>query len=231
MMEEFVAGLDESIQEVKAKMYGVVTGRVIDLADPLLLGRVRVQLPTIDALDLAPWARVATPMAGLLHGHYFIPNIGDEVLVAFEHGDTNVPYIIGSLWTALARPPLPSPFPQIRAIRTLAGNQLVFTEVPPSVTLQTGPTPPATIPAPPSPTGPYHTVMLSPAGIDITSPVSVRITVGTNTIVVTPGGIALTSGSNGIVITKDGINILGTRVTIAGSGGVSIAGSTVRINS
>ena len=81
----------------------------------------------LDSLDLSPWARIALPMAGVLHGMYFIPNINDEVLVAFEHGDVNAPYIIGSLWNAMAPPPLQSPVPQIRAIRTLAGNQIVFT--------------------------------------------------------------------------------------------------------
>ena len=70
---------------------------MINLLDPLTLGRVQVQLPFIDALDLSPWARIAVPMAGLGHGHYFIPNLSDEVLVAFEHGDVNAPYIIGSL--------------------------------------------------------------------------------------------------------------------------------------
>src|SRR5690606_29811971 len=120
--------------------------------DPMTLGRVQVQLPFIDSLDPSPWARIAMPMAGPLHGSYFIPDIGTEVLVAFEHGDIKAPYIIGCLWNATALPPLPSPLPQIRATRTLAGNQIVFTEVPPSVTIQTGPTPPGVIPAPPTPT-------------------------------------------------------------------------------
>lgn len=98
------------------KIYGVVVGRVINLLDPLMLGRVQVEIPAIDALDLSPWARVATPAASLASGFYWIPSLEDEVLVAFEQGDINAPYVIGCLWSAIMVPPLPSPLPQIRMI-------------------------------------------------------------------------------------------------------------------
>lgn len=113
MIEEVLAQFrdPQEEQEEADRIYGVVVGRVINMLDPNALGRLQVQLPFIDALDLSPWARVASPMAGLFHGTYFIPNLGDEVLVAFEHGDINAPYIIGSLWNAVARPPLSSPVP------------------------------------------------------------------------------------------------------------------------
>src|SRR4051812_35888309 len=109
------------------KIYGVVTGTVMPfLPDPQSLGRVRVTIPTIDALDPVAWARIAAPSAGLFHGNYFIPTPGDEVLVAFENGDVNSPYIVGALWHNINRPPLPMSELQIRTIRTLAGNQIVF---------------------------------------------------------------------------------------------------------
>ena len=50
------------------KVHGVVVGTVIDVLDPLMLGRVQVQLPSLDSADLSPWARVATPMAGAALG-------------------------------------------------------------------------------------------------------------------------------------------------------------------
>src|SRR5262245_6023917 len=136
--------------EGSKKFYGVAVGKVLNPIDPLMLGRVQVQLPFVDSLDLSPWARIAVPMGGPFHGDYFVPNPGDEVLLVFEHGDINAPYIIGSVWNMMSRPPLPSPLPQIRTIRTLAGNQIVFSEVPPSVTIQTGPTSPVPVPTPPS---------------------------------------------------------------------------------
>jgi hypothetical protein len=231
MIENVLDDMEATIEEVKKKFYGVVTGRVINPIDPLLLGRVQVQLPFLDALDLAPWARIAVPMAGILHGHYFIPNLGDEVLVAFEHGDVNAPYILGSLWTALAPPPLQSPLPQIRGIRTLAGNQIVFTEVPPSVTIQSAPTPPAVMPAPPSPVGPHNTVMLSPAGIQAMSPTTITLQVGTTSLIITPASITLQAGANVVALTPAGVNITsGGPLTITAAGPCTVAAPLVTIN-
>src|SRR5215210_8236632 len=132
-MEGFLTDLVDTLTSKRDKLFGVMVGKVINLLDPLALGRVQVQLPSIDSLDLSPWARVAVPMAGIAHGFYFIPNLNDEVLVAFEHGDVNAPYILGSLWNAMAPPPLPSPLPQIRMIRTLEGNMIQFNEETPSI--------------------------------------------------------------------------------------------------
>lgn len=222
MIEETIGNLETSVEESKKKYYGVTVGKVINPLDPMMLGRVQVQLPFIDSLDLSPWARIALPMAGMLHGTYFIPNLNDEVLVAFEHGDVNAPYIIGSLWNAMAPPPLQSPIPQIRAIRTLAGNQIVFTEVPPSVTIQTAPTPPSVLPSPPTPTGPYQTIMMSTAGIQIMSPTPIQI--------MSPAGIQIVAGTNIINLTPDGITITGTpNLNLAAAGTLNIAAPAVNI--
>jgi len=222
MIEATIANLETSVDQSKKKYYGVTVGKVINPLDPMMLGRVQVQLPFIDSLDLSPWARIALPMAGMLHGTYFIPNLNDEVLVAFEHGDVNAPYIIGSLWNAMAPPPLQSPIPQIRAIRTLAGNQIVFTEVPPSVTIQTAPTPPSVLPSPPSPTGPYQTIMMSTAGIQIMSPTPIQI--------MSPAGIQIVAGTNIINLTPDGITITGTpNLNLAAAGTLNIAAPAVNI--
>ena len=91
MIDGLLEQVDRSVEDANRKLYGVMTARVVNVLDPLMLGRVQVQLPSIDALDLQPWARIAQPMAGILHGFYFVPNVGDEVLVAFEHGDLRAP--------------------------------------------------------------------------------------------------------------------------------------------
>jgi hypothetical protein len=213
------------------KFFGVVTGKVINLADPMALGRVQVQLPFIDDLDLSPWARVVGPMAGMFHGTYFVPNPGDDVLVAFEQGDTNVPYIIGSLWNIMQQPPLPSPLPQVRAIRTLAGNQIVFTEAPPSVTIQTAPTPPEALPAPASPIGPHQTITMSPAGIEMVGSPTISLQAGDNSITLTPAGIMLQSGNSSLLLTPAGIFLQsGGSVINLLAGIVLIRGGQVHIN-
>ncbi len=115
-------------------------GKVINLIDEMLLwGAYRVQLPFIDDIDLSPWARIAVPMSGIGCGMSFLPQVGDEVLVAFEQGDVNVPYVIGSLWNgtgAATAQLLPVPDSPVRTsyieVRTrLPGNQIVMVEAPP----------------------------------------------------------------------------------------------------
>ena len=212
-VEQQITQNDDDMKALKAKFYGVAVGEVINVADPMTLGRVQVRLPFIDSVDLSPWARIASPMAGIGHGQYMIPNLMDEVLVAFEHGDVNAPYIIGSLWNAMAPPPLPSPLPQIRTIRTLAGNQLVFSEAPPTVTIQSGPTPPVVIPAPPTPAGP-PTVILSPAGI--------QIIFGLSVINMTPDGITITGTPNLNLTATAAINIAAPTVTINGAAAANV---------
>jgi len=217
-MEETLTQISESVEDVKRKFYGVTVGRVINPLDPLTLGRVQVQLPQFDDVELSPWARVVTPMAGIMHGHYFIPNVGDQVLVAFENGELSAPYILGSLWSAMAPPPLPSPVPQIRTIRTLVGNQLVFTEAPPTVTIQSGPTPPAVIPAPPTPAGP-PTVILSPAGI--------QILFGLNVINMTPDGITITGTPNLNLVATGVMTLTAPNITINGAAAASVQSAGV----
>ena len=79
MMEQVLDSVSDTIARLSKKIYGVATGKVINLADPLFLGRVQVQLPFIDDLDLSPWARVAVASAGIASGTYFIPSVGDEI--------------------------------------------------------------------------------------------------------------------------------------------------------
>jgi len=77
---------------------GVFVGIVTDNNDPDRLGRVKVKLPWLDDQAESTWARVATPMAGKGRGIFFLPEVGDEVLVAFEHGDMRFPYVLGAIW-------------------------------------------------------------------------------------------------------------------------------------
>ncbi len=84
---------------------GVVTGVVTNNEDPEKLGRVRVRFPWLSNVDESWWARVAAPLAGAKRGVFLLPAVDDEVLVAFEHGDPQYPYVVGSLWSS-PRPPL-----------------------------------------------------------------------------------------------------------------------------
>ena len=88
------------------RWYGVYRTVVADALDPQQLGRVLVTLPpSIADPPQQRWARPATLMAGPNRGTWFVPDAGDEVLIAFEGGDLDEPYVVGSLWNASARPP------------------------------------------------------------------------------------------------------------------------------
>lgn len=86
-------------------VHGVVVGIVTNNKDPDGIGRVKVKFPWLSTDDESAWARVASPMAGKKRGIFFLPEVDDEVLVVFEHGDVNMPYIIGSLWNGVDLPP------------------------------------------------------------------------------------------------------------------------------
>jgi len=87
---------------------GVYPALVVDNKDPDNLGRVMVSLPWAPDLGVEPyaaWARLATLMAGNKRGTLFIPEVNDEVLVAFQGGDPGRPIVIGALWNGRNQPP------------------------------------------------------------------------------------------------------------------------------
>jgi uncharacterized protein involved in type VI secretion and phage assembly len=76
--------------------------------DPLNLSRLQVRLYSFDGpanQDGPIWARVAVPFAGANRGAFLLPDVGDEVLVAFLHGDPSLPVVIGSFWNGAAAAP------------------------------------------------------------------------------------------------------------------------------
>lgn len=86
------------------KYYGVVVGIVTNNQDPDQMHRVKVRFPWLNQDDESNWARVASLMAGNGRGAYFLPEVDDEVLVAFEHGSVDHPYVIGTLWNGKDQP-------------------------------------------------------------------------------------------------------------------------------
>ena len=86
------------------RMSGVVSARVVNHNDPRRMGRLQIKYDWMDESETA-WARMTTPSAGGGRGFMFMPEIGDEVLVAFEHGDPERPYIVGALWNGVDSAP------------------------------------------------------------------------------------------------------------------------------
>jgi phage protein D/phage baseplate assembly protein gpV len=133
----------------------VVVGVVTDSKDPDTLGRVKIKFPWLDGTNpsstggvATTWARLASPMAGASRGLIWLPEVNDEVLVAFEHGDINRPFIVGGLWNGRDKPPQPAggaalvnPSGKVerRLFQSAGGHTLLFddSETSPAITVTT----------------------------------------------------------------------------------------------
>src|SRR5215510_12918555 len=94
-----------TLMTATGRVYGVVIGTVTDNKDPGGLGRVKLRFPWLVEDDESDWAPLATLMAGNQRGSFFLPEVDDEVLVAFFHGDPRYPFVLGSLWNGQDKPP------------------------------------------------------------------------------------------------------------------------------
>ena len=103
---------------------GVVIGIVKSLDDSEGEGRIQVEFPWLGESQRSAWAPVAAPMAGNGRGVFFMPELDDEVLVAFEQGDFDHPFIVGFLWNGVDRPPESDH--KNRVILTPGGHTLRF---------------------------------------------------------------------------------------------------------
>ena len=112
------------------RMYGVAAGIVTGNKDPDKMGRVKVKFPWLSEQNETDWIRMTVFMAGGGRGSFFLPEVGDEVLVAFEHGDINRPYVIGAIWNGTDGPPETNQNGQnnIRKIRSRSGHEIIFND-------------------------------------------------------------------------------------------------------
>lgn len=103
---------------------GVVIGQVTDNNDPLDQGRIQVRFPWLGEDTEPRWLSVASSMGGADRGIFFMPEPGDEALVAFQQADFEHGYIVGFLWNPQHRPPTTSP--DERVIMSREGHALRF---------------------------------------------------------------------------------------------------------
>jgi uncharacterized protein involved in type VI secretion and phage assembly len=118
------------LQPGQTMMVGVVSNN----NDPKKWGRVRVKFPTLTEEHESNWARVVSVGAGAARGFDCLPEVNDEVLVAFEHGDIHRPYVIGGVWNGTDAPPevvtdsVVNGKVRLRTFKTRLGHKLQFVE-------------------------------------------------------------------------------------------------------
>ena len=114
---------------------GIVPARVVDHNDPKKMGRIKVQFFWQED-GSTHWARATSPHAGPDRGFMFMPEVGDEVAVAFEDGDPERPVILGSLWNGVHTQPREElrgddiAANDVKRIMTKSGNRIQMSDKP-----------------------------------------------------------------------------------------------------
>jgi uncharacterized protein involved in type VI secretion and phage assembly len=87
------------------RIVGVVPAVVTNNDDPDKQGRIKVKYPWLNDQEESDWAWVVASLAGKKRGVFVLPEVGDEVLMAFEEGEISRAYVIGALWNGVDTPP------------------------------------------------------------------------------------------------------------------------------
>ncbi len=141
MIDDLLADDATDLAANHARCPYAVVATVTNNQDPKKLGRVKVEFAFWGDKVESAWARMATPMAGKQRGMYWLPEVDDEVLVVFAHGDVRAPYVMGALWHGKAEPPETNDDGKNhrRTITSRSGHAVEFDDAPgrESVTLRT----------------------------------------------------------------------------------------------
>ena len=205
--------------ESSFKLNGVYPAIVTDVEDPEFLGRVLLSFPWLSETFISNWARVVQAGAGEGLGMQILPEPTDEVLVAFENGQLDSPYVLGGLYSADRLGAVPAAelvigTPMIRAFTSREGHQLLFNDNPEtsSLTLQTT-------------FGASCIVRLSPeTGISISTIEGQPITVNSDAeVTINSEGAVLINSSEVTVSGKGAVAINGADVSITAEGAIEIS--------
>jgi len=213
-MNDMLLGADTSEAREPGVVKGVSVGVVSQNKDPEGLGRVKVRFPWRENSDESHWARIAVPMAGGDRGTWFLPEVGDEVLVACDGEQVEHPYVLGCLWNGQDKPPQTNSDGRndLRVIRSRSGHEVIFDDGAQGridIHLKDD----------------KRRVRLTPDGIEISDDSGNSIAITS-----TPGKIAIKSNTS-ISIESSSIDIKAqASMTLQASGTLTVKGALVLIN-
>ena len=101
---------------------------VTDNHDQKGLGRVRVKFHWMGDGEKSPWLRVTSPHGGSGKGMFFVPEVGEEVIVGFEGDSPIKPYVIGTVYHSTAKTDFSNEQNDIKALQTRSGNLIVMND-------------------------------------------------------------------------------------------------------
>jgi hypothetical protein len=216
--------------ETRPSIPGVVIGTVVDNMDPEELGQVKVLFPWLTAAYVSAWARtmqIGASKAGA--GFLWVPEVGDEVLVAFDRGHIDHPYVIGNLYNGVVRP---IPPPEVegavgnRRIASRMMHTIQFDDGPEAlgITIKTG-TETCSIQL----DAEQQQISLTSAGqVSIEAAAGVSIKAGADFQVEAGGAISI-QGSDVTVTSAGGVTVAGSDVTVAAEGSASVVAPEVSL--
>lgn len=163
------------------KYYGKYRGVVLNNIDPKQEGRLLVQIPDIAGLAPASWAMPCVPVGGLQGGMVALPVAGSGVWVEFEQGDPDHPVWVGTFWGSAAEVPalsrtVPPGVPGI-TLQTPLQNGIVISDGPQGILMKNRA---------------GASILLSDAGIVITSGSGAVITLAGNVVDINAGALTVT---------------------------------------
>ncbi|MEP7117827.1 MAG: phage baseplate assembly protein V [Acidobacteriota bacterium] len=221
MDDQLFERLEQLGVESQPDGFAISPGVVTNNLDAMAEGRVQVRIPAIPALE--PWCRLPTLGGGSGRGFVWVPQIDDEVLVAFAQNDPSAAYVLGGLWSTADRPPLtlPTDFLIKRVIKTgLAGglgHEIEFDDALQSITITSSTQQKITI-------DPLQIRLENTAGT-----LSIAMDNTTQTITVQS---ALKIEMKALQISLEGtqVDIKGAMVNIQSSGPCSVQGLPIKLN-
>src|SRR5580692_2622821 len=178
----------------------VMIGIVTDNRDPRGLGRVRVRLALGAEHDATAWAPVVMPGAGARCGWFLLPDVEDEVVVAFEHGCVDRPIVIGALWNGKDPPPELGGAPgQQVALVSRTGHRVVLDDAARRVVIEDGGGHGRVVLDAAAGTVTIEAldgdvVVFAPEGRVLLGGAAIEVTAGRDVIVRADGGVAMTGG-------------------------------------
>ena len=200
-------------------MQGVALAEVTNNQDPLKWGRVKVKYPWRENAPESDWARIVALAGGKNRGTLWLPEVGDEVLVGFDKGDIDHPFVLGGMWNGVDVPPETNDDGKndTKLIRTRSGHQVKYFDKPgeESIEIKTQ--------------GGHVLLMDDKAG---SAQIEIKDSSGSNKITIDTIGNSLTIESGlSLKIKSQTIDIeAGASMNIKASGTISIQGALVRIN-
>jgi uncharacterized protein involved in type VI secretion and phage assembly len=191
-------------------------------------GKIRVKYPSLGDSAESAWARVAYPSAGKDRGMMFMPEIGDEVVVAFEHGDTRRPIVIGSLFNAKDVPTKDMLGPQPRG-----GAFVLHTpqdaDIKTDKKLMIAAKEQVEIKVDSGQDGPGTVKIVSNDSFELSGGTTIKLA-GQGKIEITSSADVTIKGTGGVTVESTAnLKLKGAMVDIEGTGGVQIKGATINI--